>query len=108
MKLAEEIGEAALLEMMAEECVEAAHAALKLARLIRAENPTPASGKVVRKNLAEEIADVSICVGEIFDAGLADREESRRIRHSKKVRMRERIRMAKMTGGTAGKEGEGR
>ena len=32
MKLAEEIGEAALLEMMAEECVEAAHAALKLAR----------------------------------------------------------------------------
>ena len=107
MKLAEEIGEAALLELTAEECMEAAHAALKLARLIRGENPTPASRKVVRENLAEEIADVSICLGAVFEAGIADREEAKRIRHAKKVRMQERIRMAKATGGTAGKEGEG-
>lgn len=39
--LANYIGKPALLELTAEECVELAHACLKLARVIRQENPTP-------------------------------------------------------------------
>ena len=65
MKLAEEIGEAALLEMMAEECVEAAHAALKLARLVRAENPTPVTMEEAMKVVREEYTDVVTCAREI-------------------------------------------
>ena len=41
MKIIEEIGEAAMLEQLAEECTELAKAALKMARIIRKENPTP-------------------------------------------------------------------
>lgn len=40
MKIIEEIGEAAMLEQLAEECTELAKAALKMARIIRKENPT--------------------------------------------------------------------
>ena len=38
MKIIEEIGEAAMLEQLAEECTELAKAALKMARIIRKEN----------------------------------------------------------------------
>lgn len=37
MKIIEEIGEAAMLEQLAEECTELAKAALKMARIIRKE-----------------------------------------------------------------------
>ena len=37
---------ASLLSLLAEECSECAHAALKLARIIRQESPTPESGEV--------------------------------------------------------------
>lgn len=37
----DEIGEAACLEQLAEEAAELAQAALKMARIIRGENPTP-------------------------------------------------------------------
>ena len=40
-----EIGEPAMLEMLAEELVECAHEALKLARVKRGENPTPRTEK---------------------------------------------------------------
>ena len=40
-KIIEQIGECAVLEQLAEECVELAQAALKLARKKRGENPTP-------------------------------------------------------------------
>ena len=41
MKIIDEIGVPAMLEQLAEECSELAHASLKLARKIRGENPTP-------------------------------------------------------------------
>lgn len=56
------IGEPALLEQLAEECAELAHAALKLARLGRWENPTQKTDKECMVALAEEIADVSLCI----------------------------------------------
>ena len=44
----DEIGEPAMLEMLADELVECAHEALKLARVKRGENPTPRTEKEVR------------------------------------------------------------
>ena len=50
----------ALCEQLAEECVELAHAALKYARFMRNENPTPAKGPDIVANLLEEISDVHL------------------------------------------------
>lgn len=61
------IGEPALLEQLAEECAELAHAALKLARLERGENPTPKAKNDCVSEIIEEIADVHLCIGVISD-----------------------------------------
>lgn len=58
------IGEAATLEMMAEEYTEAAHAALKLARIIRDENPSPVPKEKAVEHLLEEISDCGLCAHE--------------------------------------------
>ena len=65
--LFDKIGEAAMLEQTAEECSELAQACLKMARKIRGENPTPKSAKEIADNLAEEVADVFICLQELKD-----------------------------------------
>ncbi len=52
------IGEAAMLEQLAEEASELAQAALKKARKIRRENPTPKTIEEVNRNLIEEYSDV--------------------------------------------------
>lgn len=57
-----EIGKPAALEQLAEELIEAAHAALKLARILRKENPTPASETDTRNALQEEIGDINLCL----------------------------------------------
>ena len=53
-----QMSEAALLEGLAEESSELAHAALKLARILRDENPTPVRRIEARAKLVEEMADV--------------------------------------------------
>ena len=53
-----EIGEPAMLELLAEEMAECAHEVLKLARVLRHENPTPRTEKEVRVSLREEWSDV--------------------------------------------------
>lgn len=60
-----EIGEPAMLEMLAEELVECAHEAMKLARVKRGENPTPRTEKEVRASLREEWSDVIQCSKEL-------------------------------------------
>lgn len=55
------IGPAALLEQLAEESAELAHAALKLARIMRGENPTPVEYHDAVRNLIEEYTDVIQC-----------------------------------------------
>lgn len=65
MKIIEEIGEAAMLEQLAEECTELAKAALKMARIIRKENPTPVTEKEAIANIWEEYTDVVQCAGEL-------------------------------------------
>lgn len=54
-----------MLEMLAEELVECAHEALKLARVQRRENPTPRTEKEVRESLREEWSDVIQCSKEL-------------------------------------------
>lgn len=61
------LSESARLEQLAEEASELAHAALKLARILRGENPTPMPEEAARKNLTEEIADVMVTVDSLMD-----------------------------------------
>ena len=61
------LSEPARLEQLAEEAAELAQAALKLSRILRAENPTPMPEEAARKNLTEEIADVMVVVDSLAD-----------------------------------------
>lgn len=61
----EKIGEPAMLEQLAEEATELSHAALKLARIIRGENPTPVTEVEAWENVIEEFTDVSMCAFEL-------------------------------------------
>lgn len=61
----EKIGTPAMLEQMAEEAAELAQAALKLARVLRAENPTPVTLEEAKMNLTAEFTDVQHCAGEL-------------------------------------------
>ena len=60
----EKIGECAMLEQLAEEATELAQAALKLARKLRRENPTPKTLDECKRNLREEYTDVVQCARE--------------------------------------------
>lgn len=57
-----EIGEPAALEQLAEESAELAQAALKLARILRKENPTPKKFGEGFHAFQEELADVRLCI----------------------------------------------
>ena len=59
------IGKPALLEQLAEECSELAKAALKQARIIRGENPTPVTEKEAYDSVIEEYTDVVQCAIEL-------------------------------------------
>lgn len=59
------IGEAALYEQLAEEASELAHAALKMARVLRNENPTPIKKVDAKIHVAEEFTDVFQCAEEL-------------------------------------------
>lgn len=52
------IGKAALLEQLAEEASELAQAALKYARILRDNNPTPVTEKEACEHMTEEYTDV--------------------------------------------------
>lgn len=58
-------GTPAMLELLAEECAELSHAALKLARKLRGENPTPRTRLECLRALHEELADVLTVVDQL-------------------------------------------
>ena len=70
--LYERIGLPAMLEQMAEECNELAHACLKYSRYLRGENPTYSLPRTMIENLNEEMADVTITLGELLGADFTD------------------------------------
>ena len=65
MDIQKEIGTAACLEQLAEEATEFAQAALKYARVLRGENPTPVTFDEVKRKLVEEYTDMSVCVARV-------------------------------------------
>ena len=83
------IGPAAMLEQMAEEAAELAQASLKLARIIRDENPTPVTYHEAASHLVEEYTDVIQCAEEL------DLEPDRKQIAQKKDRFFERYSKAK-------------
>ena len=89
--LHEIIGTPAMLEQTAEECVEMAHACLKLARHMRGENKVHKTIDEMYSNLSEEIADVSICMSELLSAGVISYETLDSDIIAKKERMQKRI-----------------
>lgn len=86
----EMIGTAALLEQLAEESAELAQAALKMARKIRNENPTPKSHTDCVANLQEEIADVELCIS-VLPAALHDPAEVGKTMAAKHRQLNERL-----------------
>lgn len=61
----EAIGSAAMLEQLAEEAAELAQAALKAARILRDDNPTPVTLPEACAAVIEEYTDVVQCAGEM-------------------------------------------
>ena len=67
-------GEPATLELLAEESAELAHAALKLARVLRGENPTPLTSGEATVKLHAEIADILSVIMVLMQADWFDSE----------------------------------
>lgn len=67
MEFLKKIGKPAVLEQLGEESAELTQAALKYARLLRGENPTPKSEMECLDNLTEEIADTLLCIDVLYD-----------------------------------------
>ena len=61
-----------LLAQLAEECSEAAKAALKLRRARDGVNPTPVSEEEAFSNFVEELADIYLCSIVLFGGELDD------------------------------------
>lgn len=83
-------GTPAVLEQLAEECMELAHAALKLSRKLRGESPTPKSLAECIDAMTEETADVMCCIDQLN--GVVDQKEVSRIRENKEQRWKLRLR----------------
>ena len=69
--IAEHIKAAAALEQLAEEAAELTHAALKYARIVRGENPTPVNLTDAHDALTEEMGDVILCARVLMAQGVA-------------------------------------
>ena len=90
MNIIEEIGTAAMLEQLAEECNELGKAALKLARIIRKNNPTPVTEEQAKENLCEEAGDVINCIEMLEGTDILFVDDD--ARKSKIIRWENRIR----------------
>ena len=89
--LQEVIGTPAMLEQTAEECIELAHACLKLARYLSGENNVYKTKEEIYSNLSEEIADVYICIDELLEAGVISQESIDSNIMTKLERMKKRL-----------------
>ena len=89
--ITEKIGIPAMLENTAEECAELSKVCLKLARIQRGENPTPANKIEVMDAIEEECADVLIFIEEIIRAEIINRRLMELRMNKKLERARERL-----------------
>ena len=91
MDILKEIGQPAMLEQLAEECAELGQAALKLARVMRGENPTPKTQMQCLDALTEEIADVELVIDQLGE--MVDTSRVEAVKDQKWVRWQHRIEM---------------
>lgn len=80
MEMLKRIGKPAMLEAMGEESAELVQAALKYARVLRGENPTPVTEEEALKNLIEEYTYVVTCARELslnVDESIIDKKQKR-------------------------------
>lgn len=90
--LVDYIGEPALLEQTAEECMELAFACMKLARMKRGENKVHGhTEEELVKKIEEETADVELCISELKKAKPIDSMHVTLWYGKKLARMRERL-----------------
>ena len=89
--LIEKIGDAAMLELAAEECTELAQACLKMARDMRGDMPSFKSKEELYDHLCEEVADVRICIEELSSGKVIDLGDVSKWEISKKERNLERF-----------------
>ncbi len=95
LSLAGRLSLPALMEQTAEEAAELAQAALKLSRIERGENPTPVTFEQAWNHLAEEIADVKLCI-DVLEAGWPNIVlEAEKVKQEKLDRWIERWRLKK-------------
>lgn len=85
------IGRAACYEQLAEEAAELAQAALKVARVLRNENPTPIEFEEALDGLRSEYTDVAVC------ADVVDLKVDDEYRRAKFYRWIHRIEEKEMT-----------
>lgn len=87
--LRECLSQAALYEGLAEEASELAQAALKAARILRDENPTPIHLDEAEKNIKEEFSDVCLMARESLiyaDVSIMNHKEARAIERISQAR----------------------
>lgn len=80
IEMVDAIGKPAMYEQLAEEAGELAHAAQKMARILRGENPTSVTEEEARRNLVEEFTDTMQSAIELnlgIDAQLAKEKRKR-------------------------------
>lgn len=87
-----DISPAALLEGLAEECCELGQAALKLARVLRQENYTPATVTEGLAAMREEAGDVVCYLSEVYAHGIIGKKEVIEAAQDKLERWKERMR----------------
>jgi len=88
------IGKPAMYELLAEECCELAKESLKMARILRGDNPTPRTEGEVWDNIVEERTDVEWCIqllGIEHDPGLMEEKEKRFFERWKEAHEEENI-----------------
>lgn len=90
-KIAERLSVPAILEQLAEEAAELAQAALKYARILRGENPTPVTKTEALQNLIEEKADVAICLTVLGEKISMERAKEYLVKKAKEERWLHRL-----------------
>ena len=90
-EIAKATGTPALLEQVAEECMELAHACIKMARKIRKESYTPVDNTTLSYKLHEECADVINSIDVLHYDGALDYDIVSDIANAKMNRWSERV-----------------
>lgn len=85
MRMPSDLSRDVLYSQLAEEATELAHAAQKMARKLRGENPTPVAFEFIERNLTEEFTDV------LFLADILGLRLDEKIRAEKTTRWVERL-----------------